>query len=341
MDSLTHLVAGACIAAAIAPPAHRRLALLAGAALGTLPDLDYLWLAFVDPVERFVGHRGPTHSLLVLPFVALACWWLMRRLLPATREAPRRWPAAAMFVLLSHPMLDAMTVYGTRLFWPLDDTPVMHANLFIIDPLVTLPLAIATVAAWVLRERARAQRVLVMGLALSCVYIGWSLLAKQHLEANVRAHFAARGAPNIQLLTVPTPFNTIVWRVLVMSDGAYGEGYHSFLGDGRFELQTYPGERALPPALETSPKVALLKRFTRGYYRIDRDGERYVFVDLRMGAEPDYVFRFAVGTERDGAAAALEPPEQYPWPRSSRAQLAKVWDRMFASTAPARGDAVH
>ncbi|RBJ89030.1 metal-dependent hydrolase, partial [Xanthomonas oryzae pv. oryzae] len=36
MDSLTQIVLGGAIAAAIAPPGQRRAALLAGAALGTL-----------------------------------------------------------------------------------------------------------------------------------------------------------------------------------------------------------------------------------------------------------------------------------------------------------------
>ena len=45
MDSLSQIVLGGAVAAAIAPAAHRRAALLAGAALGTLPDLDSLPIA--------------------------------------------------------------------------------------------------------------------------------------------------------------------------------------------------------------------------------------------------------------------------------------------------------
>ena len=71
MDSLTHLFYGGAIAAAIAPARHRRAALLAGAALNTLPDLDVLPLAFFDdPVVRLTWHRSLTHSWLVLPLVA-------------------------------------------------------------------------------------------------------------------------------------------------------------------------------------------------------------------------------------------------------------------------------
>ena len=79
MDSITHLFYGGAIAAAIAPPRHRRAALLAGAALNTLPDLDVIPLAlFGDPVAQMTCHRGMTHSWLVLPFVAWAIWAFFR-----------------------------------------------------------------------------------------------------------------------------------------------------------------------------------------------------------------------------------------------------------------------
>ena len=76
MDSLTQIVLGGAVAAAIAPPGHRRAALLAGAALGTLPDLDALWLGFTaaDPVANMIEHRSFSHSLLVLPWVAALIW---------------------------------------------------------------------------------------------------------------------------------------------------------------------------------------------------------------------------------------------------------------------------
>ena len=51
MDSLSQIVLGGAIAAAIAPAAHRRAALLAGAALGTLPDLDSLPIALFSDLS--------------------------------------------------------------------------------------------------------------------------------------------------------------------------------------------------------------------------------------------------------------------------------------------------
>ncbi|MCB1566316.1 MAG: metal-dependent hydrolase, partial [Xanthomonadales bacterium] len=135
MDSITHLFYGATICAAIAPAKHRRAALLAGAALNTLPDLDVFPLMLLDdPVLRMTWHRGSTHSLLVLPFIALGLWWWFRRRGGRVADAPRRWWWAILVTLLAHPLLDAFTVYGTQLWWPLMQPPAMWSSLFIIDP---------------------------------------------------------------------------------------------------------------------------------------------------------------------------------------------------------------
>ena len=70
MDSITQAALGACVTAVCVPREHRRRALVAGAMLGTLPDLD-VFIDFGDAVRNFTYHRGFSHSLFVLPGVAV------------------------------------------------------------------------------------------------------------------------------------------------------------------------------------------------------------------------------------------------------------------------------
>src|SRR5690606_24159749 len=140
MDSLTQILLGGPVAAAVAPPEHRRAALLAGAGLGRLPDLDSLpiWLLTDDPVALMTLHRGASHSRLVLPRVGALLWWLCQRRGGRVAQAPGRWFWAIQLALVTQPLLDAFTVYGTQLLWPLSTPPVMWSSLFIIDPLYTV-----------------------------------------------------------------------------------------------------------------------------------------------------------------------------------------------------------
>src|SRR3546814_4409712 len=92
-------------------------------------------------------HRGASHSLFVLPLAGWLVWAFFRRRGGRVAASPRRWFWAIQAVLLTHPLLDALTVYGTQLLWPLPLRPVMWSSVFIIDPLYTVWLLLACVAA--------------------------------------------------------------------------------------------------------------------------------------------------------------------------------------------------
>jgi inner membrane protein len=328
MDPVTHLLVGASFGALFAPPGQRRRAMLVGALLAEAHDLDYL-IPHADPVDTFTSHRGFTHSLLLMPGVALVLWLALRRWWAPVREAPWSWLAVVTLALLSHPLLDAMTVYGTQLWWPLQRPPVMHANLFIIDPMLTLPLLAGAIVAWRLRERPRAVWWAGLGVSMATLYVGWTLLAKAHLEAGVRAGLAAQGMGAGRVLTVPTPFNSLLWRIVVMrSDGAqYFEGYYSFLSGRSTPLDPYLSRTELLGPIAGSRAVERLQWFAHGFVKVDAEGGRVVVSDLRMGAEPEYVFRFAVGARRDGAIVALTPSEQLPWPTLDWSRVREIWRR--------------
>ena len=122
MDSVTQLALGASVAAVCVPAKDRRRALVVGAALGTLPDLDVI-IDYGNAVANFTLHRGFSHSLVILIPFAVSLWLILRRYYTPVREAPKPWFWAVMLALITHPLLDAHTAYGTQLFWPLAVTP--------------------------------------------------------------------------------------------------------------------------------------------------------------------------------------------------------------------------
>jgi inner membrane protein len=312
MDSLTQIALGATLAAAIAAPHQRRRALVYGAALGTLPDLDVL-IRYGDPVTDFTYHRSFSHSLLVLSALAPLLWLLCRRFDGALRDHPRRWLAIFWLALITHPLLDAMTIYGTQLLWPFDTTPYGVGSVFIIDPLYTLPLLLAMV--WVaLRPRsASAARSLPLALALSSLYLGWSVFAQRHVEAHARQALSAQGSVPARVLVLPSAFNTVLWRVLVREEGGYREAYYSLLADAwPGPWRRFASADELIPALSGQWAFDRLRWFTHGYYAIDRAGDDVAVTDLRMGSEPAYVFRFDIARFEDGELAPITTVQQSP-----------------------------
>lgn len=327
MDSLTHLFAGAAIAAAIAPPAHRRAALLAGAALNSLPDLDVLPLLLSDdPVVRMTWHRAATHSLLVLPWLGLLLWAWFRARGGRVAQAPRRWFWIFQCALVSHPLLDAFTVYGTQLLWPLPLPPVMWSSLFIIDPLFTLPLLLGCVVAWFARGRLIATRALVLALSLGGAYLGWSLAAKALVARDVRPALAAMGLGDARWFSVPMPLTTWRWRVVAMTPTGFVEGERALSDDGPMRFRAFASDARALDSLRTHPAVARLLWFNHHFAKAEALDGRLVLSDLRMGAEPDYVFRFVVAV-RDGSGWRAVPPVD-PTRAQTREALGRLWTRI-------------
>ncbi|MEZ5440188.1 MAG: metal-dependent hydrolase [Lysobacterales bacterium] len=328
MDSVTQILLGASVAAACVPAVQRRRALGYGAVLGTLPDLDVLW-RFSDPVAAFTYHRSASHSLLLLPWLALLLWWLVRRLDPALSVAPRRWLLAFLLALVTHPLLDALTIYGTQLWWPLDPTPVGLGSVFIIDPLYSLPLLLAV--CWLARApQGRAStRVLVSALAWSSAYLMWGWLAQQWVLQRARSELANGPHAQAPLLATPSPFNSVLWRVVLRYPGGYAEAYDSLLADtAAGPWRYFDSADSLIDPLEQHWPVQRLRWFTHGWYAVDERNEELVLSDLRMGSEPTYVFRFAVA-ERDGLAWQPMPARQLPTERPPMRVLSWLGERAW------------
>lgn len=331
MDSITHLLYGGVICAAIAPKLHRRAALLAGAALNTLPDLDVLPLQLCDdPVVRMTWHRAGTHSWLVLPLIAWVIWWWFRRRGGRIAQAPTRWWWAIFLCLMAHPLLDSFTIYGTQLFWPLPMPPLMWGSLFIVDPLFTLPWLLAFVVAWWARDRPLGGRALVAGLALGVGYLGWSLVSKAMVEREADHALAAMDLADAPRFSVPMPFNTLLWRVVAMTPQGFVEGERSLVADhGPMRFHAYRSDVASLSAVRGLPSVERILWFDHGFTKAEvRDGV-LVLSDLRMGSEPDYGFNFAVAREQDGRWSALDPPRQPKFEWTIRRTWGELWRRIW------------
>jgi len=336
MDSLTQIVLGASVAAAIVPAAHRRAALAAGAVLGTLPDLDGLPIALMtdDPVLRMTLHRGLTHSLLVLPLIAAAIWWLFKRFGKGRVAAsPVRWFWAIALALITHPLLDAFTVYGTQLWWPLKPPPAMWSSVFIIDPLYTIWLLIGVLVAAFAGPRLIAGRLIAAGLVLSTAYLGWSLVAKTLVDREAERALVAMGLGDAPRFSVPMPANTVLWRVVAMTDDGYVEGFRSLAADrGPMRFTAYPSDVAALRENAGLPAVQRLAWFNHGFMGAAVVDGTLQLSDLRMGNEPDYFFRFNVAQRASDGWRSI-PPAQPPMARDLAGTWNATWARIWHEPA--------
>jgi inner membrane protein len=331
MDSLTQIALGGAVGYAVLGNKVGRKAILWGAALGTLPDLD-VFLPYGGEVEAFTYHRGFSHSFFVHLLVSPLIAWLIIKLHPLTKAYKKQWFLLVFLTLTTHAALDSLTVYGTQVLWPLTEYPFGISSLFIIDPLYTLPLLLGlTVALLSKTNITRARRLNALGLIISSTYIAWTLAAKLYIENKVEAAFAQQNIRASQYLSTPAPLNTLLWRVVAMSDEHYYEGYASvFDSPSEVSFTPFATEPGLLKGIENEWGVQRLQWFTKGFYAVKRSDDMVLLSDLRMGVECAYVFNFAVGQIQDNKTipSSYEQISQRP----DLSQIGDIWHRIWDPT---------
>ena len=306
MDSVSQIALGAALSVGVM---GRRTAVwkaaLWGGIAGTLPDLDAV-INHGDPILNMVRHRAESHSLLYLSLLAPILGWGLARL-QGNVALWKRWTLVFWLVLFTHPLLDVMTVYGTRLLLPFTDHPYGVGSIFIIDPLYTVPLLIGLIAALVLKS-ARGLRWNAMGLAFSTLYLVWGVGVQVHMTNIAEASLKKSGIQAERLLVNPTAFNSVLWRLVAMTPEYYYEGFRSLLDEKpQITWRQYPRCDALARVAADNPGVAAIAKFSHGFYSLGQQDGRLTVMDLRMGQEPYYFFRFDVGPagEEAGQGRAL------------------------------------
>lgn len=300
MDSVTQATLGAGIAGALMGPRYGRKAIIAGAALGTLPDLDVL-IDYGHPLAQMINHRGFSHSLFVLTALALFLGWLARRFkLHKDGQGYGRLLLTIWLILITHPLLDAFTSYGTQIWWPLRPTPASWSSVFIIDPFYTAPLLAGVLIAVLIGPQRAMSRALGVLLLLGAGYLLASQAAKHWAEQRVYEMLSEQGRTPVAMFSVPQPFNIILWRVVArLEDDNYVEAVTGMLDNREPEFIEFPSNSALGAALQPRQDLEGLRWFTGDWLRYDDIGGYLVVSDLRMGiGTGHYSFRFLIG-ERD------------------------------------------
>lgn len=336
MDSLTQAVLGAALQGAVLGRVQGRRALLYGAALATLPDMDVL-IRYADPVSQMTFHRGFSHSLFVLTGLALLLTWLVLRVArtrwPHAGYTPGRLFLAFWLVLLTHPLLDAFTVYGTQLLWPLQFTPQSWAAVFIIDPIYTLSLLFGVLYAAAKGITRRSVALLSAALLFSSAYLGFGLVGREVAEQRFKAALDGQGVQVAQLRAIPMAFNSLLWRVIAKTpQGDYYEGASSLFDRAPPEWQRRSRGLELATALQGVALHERLRWFSDDWLRYDRVGDELVVTDLRMGIPGNYTFRFIMAACVDGRWAPVTPKA---WPgagvgsMSNADDLKRIFKRIF------------
>lgn len=189
-----------------------RRAALYGFLVGLLPDFDIisgLW----GPWASLKYHRGPTHSMIILAALAFPIGWLCKKMARSDADL-RDWVGLAALSLMTHPIIDWFTSYGTCLLWPFTDRRFAIDALPIIEPVFSLPLLLVTICGLTGLCRPNRTRALAIGaLIFTTFYAAWGYGNSQNLIQEGTKLFQARGFEPVEVRATPTLMNLLVFRI--------------------------------------------------------------------------------------------------------------------------------
>ena len=233
MDIITQGLLGATVAQGGSRYSETRMATGIGFLAGILADADVFIYSAKDTLYTIEYHRHFTHSLIFIPIGALIATLLLWPLLKKRIAFGSLYLYCLLGYLLSG-VLDALTSFGTYLYWPFSNERVAWNLVSIIDPVVTLILLLSIVLGLKLKKTVFARA----GLLLCCIYLltsAWQLNRAQdylYKLADKRGHSIER------FVVKPSLGNILLWRSsYIYQDSIYIDAIRV----GLSEIKHYPG----------------------------------------------------------------------------------------------------
>lgn len=307
MDSLTHIVLGAAIGEVTLGKKIGNKAVLWGALLSTIPDLDVFITPLLKPVDALFFHRGISHSLLTVFILIPTIGFILSKIEKRQGIDLKTWFWFSSLPLLSHIFIDCFNTYGTGIFEPFSNLRVAYDSMSIIDFLFLLPLLAFTIWVIFIPFQNKIRRTIAwICLSISALFFLFSIVNKEIITARAIEQLKIQNINFKRIITTPAPLSNFIWAIVAENEKGYNIGYVSNF-DNSYEIKFRYISRndSLLGHFIESNEVKNLIRFSKGFYNVEKDSLGHLWMhDLRYAGldfenEKSFVFTFGI-TETQG-----------------------------------------
>ncbi len=301
-----------------------------------------LWFSFPVGVcyflSRFELGISPLLGIVLLILTGLILYnRYFKRVAPKPDATYAQWVQLFFWGLMTHPILDCFTTYGTQLFQPFSSYRVAFNTISVADPLYTIPFLICIVIlAFLAKSNALRRTMAWGGIALSSIYMIWCLSNKRQVHQVLIHSLNQQDISYHRVMTSPTILNNILWYCLAETNDGYYSGLYSLWDENKeVKLSFTPrNDSMLRISDHHDDTIETLKWFSNNYYSISELDEGVLqFNDMRFGKFDDaadsksYIFNFPIKANSEGYYE-LTQVNGGPPPRDREKALKNLWDRL-------------
>ncbi|WP_020568543.1 metal-dependent hydrolase [Neolewinella persica] len=220
------------------------------------------------------------------------------------------WTLLAFGAIVTHPILDCFTAYGTQLLQPFASSRVAWNTISVADPIYTLPFLLLLIWARTrVRGSAWRSRLNTAGLVISSIYLALTVVNYFNVDNVMQETLATDGIEAEATIIGPSILNNVLWSGTAKDankDLYYFSQYSLFDEQRRFEPWTeIEGHHDWITPYANDRDIRIIRWFTKDYYNvIPTDTAAYLqLADLRYGLiaeDPNdpasYIFAWQVDT---------------------------------------------
>ena len=285
MDSLTQVVLGAAVGEAVLGKKIGNRAILWGAIGATIPDLDIVLKYFFDEITAIQMHRGFSHSLVFAILISPFLGWVTNKIHKKLHDVSfKDWSIMFFMVVITHPLLDAHTTWGTQLFWPFEYR-LAYQNIYVVDPFYTLPfLLFVIITMFFKRNHPKRKLFNLIGLIVSSIYMLLTISFKYISHISFKNQLNKEKIEYLELNTKPTPLNSILWNALVETENGFITAYYSLFDSKEIQFsREFKKNHQLLNPYKHQKVIQQLIEISNGWYYVEKSNNELLFWDMRFG----------------------------------------------------------
>ena len=246
-------------------------------------------------------------GVLLLGFFVYRLWknYFKKSPLEKVRMSGKHWYLFFLLTIVTHPILDCFTTYGTQIFQPFSDIRIAWDNISVFDPGYTAPFLICLMIAAFLKKGSNARSAFnIAGIVLSSIYMIWTFGNKKKVNDVFENTLASEQIDYSRYKTTPTIANNFLWHCVAETDSFFFSGFYSLLDKEPIvkDMIKVPIHRKYIKGHEDDESIQTLQWFSNGYLSFVRKANGSLQAnDLRFGRfttnnedMDSYIFNFTL-----------------------------------------------
>lgn len=282
----------------------------------------------------FITLENTAARMVVFILWAIALFSLQKNTFGVSLASQRDWTKLMFGSLITHPLLDCHTTWGTQLLWPLPYKLAWN-SIFVVDPLYTLPFLLLLLIAMFYNRASKKREILNRaGIVISSIYLLWSLGAKYYTQNIFQENLRNQQITYSRLTTAPTPFNTFLWSATAETDSTYVTGLYSiFDAEKKVQFVSVAHQHHLSNQIKDKEVLKRLLILSKDWYIIDKEKDTIIYIDARFGPiyidkTPEYTFGYKLINNDEALSVTKHTPQLSA--TLGKRMLIELWQRIWS-----------